>query len=69
MEDTKFRKIGTDESNTLDFDPIRYSMVITENLLIHSADFILKIERNLNMQKHIDFKELRYKEIFKKENW
>ncbi|EAS06148.2 HECT domain ubiquitin transferase (macronuclear) [Tetrahymena thermophila SB210] len=71
MEETKFRKIGTDESNTLDFDPIRYSMVITENLLNYSADILVKLERNQNMQKaaQLELTEYRYKEIFKKENW
>ncbi|KAL4482579.1 hypothetical protein ABPG72_005822 [Tetrahymena utriculariae] len=71
MEETKFRKIGTDESNTLDFDPIRYSMVITENLLNYSADILLKLEKNQSMQKaaQLELMEYRYKEIFKKENW
>ncbi|EGR34353.1 E3 ubiquitin-protein ligase, HECT-domain, putative [Ichthyophthirius multifiliis] len=56
MEKTQVRKITQDESNTLDYDPFRYSMMIMENLLNYSADKTLK-------------KSLKQEEIFTVENW
>jgi len=69
MEKTQFRKIGMDESNTLDFDPIRYSMVITEHLLSYSQEILLKIEKASPSEREILTGAVENSELFTRENW
>jgi len=69
MEKTQFRKIGMDESNTLDFDPIRYSMVITEHLLSYSQEILLKIDKASPSEREILTAAVENSELFTTENW
>lgn len=64
MESSRQKKMCTDESNTLDFDPFRYSMVVTEHLLNFSAKVMKRLKKNSSI---IDISS--NSDIFLSENW